>query len=167
MCKTSMIAPTRSRPLGFALPVKGAEVPTSEAWFHEVKYDGYRMMMIREDERMRLISQGGVDYAKRYPWIVEAALQNRHKHFVIDGEVVLLGVDGISDFDGPHSGKHNNEVRLYTFDILALDGEDLRALPLSLSGRPILRSCWHGGRTASSSNPFKRVAGRNIGRGRR
>ena len=92
----------------------------------------YRMMMIREDERVRLISQGGVDYAKRYPWIVEAALQNRHKHFVIDGEVVLLGVDGISDFDGLHSGKHNDEVRLYTFDILALDGDDLRPLPLSL-----------------------------------
>src|SRR5215475_7745982 len=92
----------------------------------------YRMMMIREDERVRLISQGGVDYAKRYPWIVEAALQNRHKHFVIDGEVVLLGVDGISDFDGLHSGKHNDEVQLYTFDILALNGDDLRSLPLSM-----------------------------------
>ena len=52
---------------------------------------------------------------------------------MVDGEAVLLGVDGISDFNGLHSGKHNDEVQLYAFDILALDGEDLRALPLSIS----------------------------------
>jgi bifunctional non-homologous end joining protein LigD len=45
---------------------------------------------------------------------------------------VLLGVDGISDFDGLYSGQHNDEVQLYAFDILALDGDDLRKLPLHL-----------------------------------
>jgi len=44
--------------------------------------------------------------------------------FVIDGEAVVLGVDGIADFNALHSRKH--EVQLYAFDILALDGEDLR-----------------------------------------
>jgi hypothetical protein len=38
-----------------------------------------------------------IDYARRYPWIVEAALKNRHRQFVIDGEAVVLGVDGIAD----------------------------------------------------------------------
>ena len=56
----------------------------------------------------------------------------RIKQFVIDGEAVLLGVDGVSDFDGLHSRKHNDEVQLYAFDILALDGDDLRKLPLHL-----------------------------------
>ena len=51
---------------------------------------------------------------------------------MIDGEAVLLGVDGVSDFDGLHSRKYDDEVQLYTFDILALDGDDLRALPLSM-----------------------------------
>jgi bifunctional non-homologous end joining protein LigD len=51
---------------------------------------------------------------------------------VIDGEAVLLGVDGISDFNGLHSRKYDDEVMLYAFDILALDGEDLRKLPLAL-----------------------------------
>jgi bifunctional non-homologous end joining protein LigD len=51
---------------------------------------------------------------------------------VIDGEAVLLGVDGISDFNGLHSRQHDDEVQLYAFDILALNGEDLRKLPLSL-----------------------------------
>ena len=54
------------------------------------------------------------------------------EQFVIDGEAVILGVDGISDFNALHSGKHNDEVELYAFDILALDGDDLRSLPLSM-----------------------------------
>src|SRR6202023_240802 len=58
--------------------------------------------------------------------------KNRQTSFVIDGEAVLLGVDGISDFNGLHSRKHNDEVQLYAFDILALDGDDLRKLPLHL-----------------------------------
>ena len=46
--------------------------------------------------------------------------------FVIDGEAVLLGVDGVSDFNGLHSRKHNAEVEFYAFDILVSDGEDQR-----------------------------------------
>jgi bifunctional non-homologous end joining protein LigD len=45
---------------------------------------------------------------------------------------VLLGVDGISDFDGLHSRKHDDEVQFYAFDVLMLEGEDLRKLPLSM-----------------------------------
>jgi bifunctional non-homologous end joining protein LigD len=63
---------------------------------------------------------------------LEAARRIRTKQFVLDGEAVLLGVDGISDFDGLYSGKHNDEIQLYAFDILALDGDDLRKLPLHL-----------------------------------
>ena len=57
----------------------------------------------------------------------------------------MLGVDGVSDFDALHSGKHDDEVQLCAFDVLAMDGDDLRRLPLSmrkanlarlLSGRP-------------------------------
>jgi hypothetical protein len=103
------------KPLGFALPIKGTKVPASEAWIHEVKYDGYRMMVIRENNRVRLMTKGGYDWAKRYPWIVEAALKNRHRQFVLDGEAVILGVDGISDFNALHSSKFNHEVQLLRF----------------------------------------------------
>ena len=58
--------------------------------------------------------------------------QNRQKQFIIDGEAVILGVDGVSDFNALHSRKQDEEVQLYAFDILALDGEDLRQLPLSM-----------------------------------
>jgi bifunctional non-homologous end joining protein LigD len=81
---------------------------------------------------VRLITRGGYNWTDRYPWIVEAALKNRHRQFVIDGEAVILGVDGYSDFNALHSGKHNDEVQLCAFDILALDGDDPRRLPLSM-----------------------------------
>jgi bifunctional non-homologous end joining protein LigD len=54
------------------------------------------------------------------------------KQFVIDGEAVILGVDGYSDFNALHSGKYNDEVQLLAFDVLAMDGDDLRKLPLSM-----------------------------------
>lgn len=52
---------------------------------------------------------------------------------------MLLGVDGISDFNGLHSRRHNDEVQLYAFDILALDGGDLRSLPLHLRKNNLAR----------------------------
>jgi bifunctional non-homologous end joining protein LigD len=114
------------------IPTSGKAVPATDAWFHEIKYDGYRLIVVREDERVRLFTRNGHDWSGRFPWIVESALRNRQKHFVIDGEAVVLGVDGIPDFNALHSRKHDDEVQLYAFDVLALDGEDLRKLPLSM-----------------------------------
>jgi ATP-dependent DNA ligase len=51
-------------------------------WFQEVNNDGYRLRLERDGERVRLITKGGYDWTKRYPWIVEAALKNRQTHFV-------------------------------------------------------------------------------------
>jgi bifunctional non-homologous end joining protein LigD len=81
---------------------------------------------------VRLFTRNGYDWSDRYPLITEAALRNRNTSFVIDGEAVLLGVDGISDFDGLHSRKHEDEVQFYAFDMLVSDGEDIRKLPLSM-----------------------------------
>jgi len=92
----------------------------------------YRPRAERDGDRVRPITRSGCDWSKRYPWIVESALKNRYKQFVIDGEAVILGVDGISDFNALHSGKHNDEVQLYAFNLLAFDGDDLRSLPLSM-----------------------------------
>jgi bifunctional non-homologous end joining protein LigD len=79
---------------------------------------------------MGLITKGGYNWTSRYPWIVEAARKLRPRRFVIDGEAIILGID--ADFDALHSGRHNDEVQLRAFDILALDGDDLRGLPLSM-----------------------------------
>jgi len=83
----------------FCLPTLGKAVPAGPEWFHEIKYD--RIRLERDGDRVRLITRGGYDWTKRYPWIVEVALKNRQKRFVIDGEAVILGVDGVSDFKCP------------------------------------------------------------------
>ncbi len=114
------------------LPTRGTKVPAGPEWLHEIKHDGYRLIVVRDGARVRLFTRNGHDWTKRYPLIVEAALRNRQTSFVIDGEAVLLGVDGVSDFNALHSRRHDDEVQLYAFDVLALDGDDLRNLPLHL-----------------------------------
>lgn len=121
------------------IPTPSKQVPVGPDWIHEIKHDGYRLIVQREDKRVRLLTRNGYDWTDRYPLIVEAALRNRSRSFVIDGEAVLLGVDGISDFNGLHSRRHNDEVQLYAFDILALDGDDLRKLPLHLRKNNLAR----------------------------
>ncbi|WP_311968249.1 ATP-dependent DNA ligase [Bradyrhizobium archetypum] len=85
-----------------------------------------------EGKRVRLFTRNGYDWSHRYPLIVEAALRNRQSSFVIDGEAVLLGVYGRSDFNGLHSRQHDEEVQFYAFDMLVSDGEDIRNLPLTM-----------------------------------
>jgi bifunctional non-homologous end joining protein LigD len=114
------------------LPSPATAVPDSKNWLHEIKHDGYRLIIQREGQRVRLWTRNGHDWSGRYPLITEAALRNRNSSFVIDGEAVLLGVDGISDFNGLHSRRHDDEVQFYAFDMLVGDGEDLRKLPLTM-----------------------------------
>jgi len=83
----------------FCIPTKSDAVPTGPDWLHEIKYDGYRLRLERDGDRVRLITRGGYNLSDRYPWIVEAALKNRHRQYVIDGDAVVLGVHGTADFD--------------------------------------------------------------------
>jgi len=112
------------------IPTRATKVPSHPDWVHEVKHDRFRLIVSRDGDRVRLYSRNGNNFTDRYPLIVETALRIRSQQFVLDGEAVLLGVDGISDFDGLMSRQH--EVQLYAFDVLALDGDDLRKLPLHL-----------------------------------
>ena len=114
------------------IPTRGTKVPAGADWLHEIKHDGYRLIVQREGKRVRLFTRNGHDWTDRYPLIVEAALKNRTSSFVIDGEAVLLGVDGISDFNGLHRRKHNDEVQLYAFDVLVDRRRGLAELPLHL-----------------------------------
>jgi ATP-dependent DNA ligase len=114
------------------IPTRATKVPASAAWLHEIKLDGYRLIVQRDGDRVRLFTRNGYNWGNRYPWIIESALRNRSKQFVIDGEAVILGVDGNSDFDALHSGKQDHDVQFYAFDLLALDGDDVRSLPLAM-----------------------------------
>jgi ATP-dependent DNA ligase len=114
------------------IPTRATAVPDRPEWIHEIKHDGYRLIVQRDGQRVRLFTRNGHDWSDRFPLISEAALRNRNTSFVIDGEAVLLGGDGRSDFNGLHSRKHDHEVEFYVFDMLVSDGDDLRRLPLSM-----------------------------------
>jgi bifunctional non-homologous end joining protein LigD len=141
----------------FCLPTNGKAVPSAPEWFHEIKFDGYRLRVERDGDHVRLITRGGYDWTKRFPWIVEAALKNRRSQFVIDGEAVILGVNGVSDFNALHSRKQNHEVQLCAFDVLAMDGEDLRSLPLS-KRKANLERLMSGRSDGIFVNPFEQGA---------
>jgi ATP-dependent DNA ligase len=113
----------------FCLPTRATAVPDGPDWVHEVKYDDYRLRLKRDGKRVRLITRGGYNWTDRYPWIVEAARKVRQKRFVLDDEAVVLGVDGISDFDALPSRQHYEEVQLCAFDLLVEGSDDLRKLP--------------------------------------
>jgi ATP-dependent DNA ligase len=87
----------------FCIPTAGKAAPSGPDWIHEVKYDGYRLRVQRNGDHVWLLSKGGHDSTSRYPWIVETARKIRQKQFILDGEAVVLGVDGISDFNALHS----------------------------------------------------------------
>ncbi len=101
----------------FCLPTSAKAVPAGADWIHEIKYDGYRLRVERSGRAVRLITRNGHSWTDRFPWIVQSALRNREQQFVIDVEAVVLGVDGVSDFNALHSRKHDDEVQLYAFDI--------------------------------------------------
>jgi bifunctional non-homologous end joining protein LigD len=122
------------RPSGFiapCLPTKVVRPPSGSAWLHEIKFDGYRLMVRRDARpRVRCFTRNGYDWAKRFPAIVDAANRIKASTFLIDGEVVIVRDDGTSDFRALRSRRRGHEAVLYAFDLLELDGDDLRDLPL-------------------------------------
>jgi bifunctional non-homologous end joining protein LigD len=73
----------------FCLPMAKKVVPAGPDWIHEIKYDGYRLRVERDGNRVRLLSKS-MDLTDRYRWIVEVARKIRKKQFVLDGEALVL-----------------------------------------------------------------------------
>ena len=73
-------------PFDPCIPTKAAKVPDRPEWIHEIKHDGYRLIVQRDGQRVRLFTRNGHDWSDRFPLIAEAALRNRNSSFVIDGE---------------------------------------------------------------------------------
>ncbi len=111
------------------LPTDAKTPRSGPEWLHEVKHDGYRIMA-RRDDRVRLYTRRGFDWAKRYPRIVKAMQSLKIASAAIDGEAVWLRPDGVADFDKLHSRAYDHQVVMVAFDLLELDGVDYRGRPL-------------------------------------
>jgi ATP-dependent DNA ligase len=122
-------------PLGFiapCLPTKAPQPPTGDAWLHEIKHDGFRVIARKEGDRARLYSRPGNDLTYRFPLIVEALTRLRARSCVIDGEAVCCGDGGVPSFDRIRYRRHDASVFLYAFDLIELNGDDLRRDPLEV-----------------------------------
>src|SRR6476620_12239263 len=80
-------------------PTLGHTVPSGSRWAYEIKHDGFRFICRREGDRVRVFSRRGNDYTDRGPRIAEALASLRVKSVTLDGEGVVCGADGVSDFD--------------------------------------------------------------------
>lgn len=106
---------------------------TGEVWLHEIKFDGYRTMAHVADGEVKLITRGGIDWTKRYGDLPHAFAKLPCSDAIIDGEIMVLDAKGISRFallqDALAAGA-GNKLHFYAFDLLHLDGWDLRKAPL-------------------------------------
>ena len=133
---------TVRHPFGFVepcLPSKAEQPPSGPLWVHEIKHDGYRLMVRRDGSRVRCFTRNGNDWSDRFPAIVETASHLRATSFLIDGEAVIVRDDGTPDFHALRSQHRGHEAVLVAFDLIERDGEDLRDLPLIERKRRLAR----------------------------
>ena len=99
-------------------------------YLYEIKWDGYRIMSYARKSRVTLSSRSGLDYSNKYPNIVSALKALDHE-FILDGEVVVLNDEGLPDFNALQNyNGQDSPIVYYIFDIVWLDGYDLKNLPL-------------------------------------
>jgi ATP-dependent DNA ligase len=138
----------RRRTDGFiapCIPTRASKPPAGPDWVHEIKHDGYRLIVRGAGPLVRLFTRRGFDWTDRYPAIAGAAAKLGARSFTIDGEAVVCGPDRIAVFDALHHRHKTSDAIVYAFDLLELDGEDLRPRPLSERKRG-WRSFWLQGR---------------------
>jgi bifunctional non-homologous end joining protein LigD len=112
------------------LPTKAHSPPSGPLWLHEIKHDGFRVIARKEGSRVRLYSRPGNDLTERFPLIVEALARLRSRSCIIDGEAVCCDDNGVSNFNRIRYRRHDGDVFLYAFDLIELNGDDLRTEPL-------------------------------------
>jgi hypothetical protein len=120
---------------GFVKPALAssiAKVPSGERWIHEIKFDGYRVQVHLANEAVKIFTRRGHDWTHRFKKVAHDAWHIKAGSAVIDGEIVVPAADGTTDFavlQNELKGKSASIV-LVAFDLLHLNGRDLRTVPL-------------------------------------
>ena len=112
------------------LPTSAHTPPSGDRWLHEIKHDGFRVIARKNGKRVKLYSRSGNDLTRRFPLIVEALAKLRVRSCIIDGEAVACEEDGLSSFNLLCYRQKDASVFMWAFDLLELDGDDLRLDPL-------------------------------------
>jgi bifunctional non-homologous end joining protein LigD len=108
------------------LPTKVYTLPSGALWIHEIKHDGFRVIARKNGDGVRLYSRPGNDLTDRFPRIVGALSRLRSRSGTIDGETVVCDDKGVASFDRIRHRHHDRDVFLHAFELIELDGDDLR-----------------------------------------
>src|SRR5687767_7303648 len=114
------------------LPILAAEPPEGDGWIHEIKHDGFRTLLRIDRGDVRAFIRGGHDWSDKYSRVIEACRKLKCRSALIDGEVIVQDTNGLSDFAALRAAIEGAPHRLvlFAFDLLWLEGEDLRRMPL-------------------------------------
>ena len=123
----------RTLPAGFiapCLPIKTTKLPSGGHWLHEIKHDGFRVIARKNGAKVRLYSRPGNDLTHRFPLIVETLIRLGSRSCIIDGEAVACDEHGVASFNLVRYRRRDESTFLYAFDLIELNGDDLRRDPL-------------------------------------
>src|SRR6516165_9995157 len=120
----------RQKPIQPCLPRPAKEPPSGRDWIHEIKHDGFRIMARRDGMGVRLYTRHGYNFADRFPRIVEAVAKLPVQSCFIDGEAIVIDERGLSTFDLLRSWRNDDVAVLCAFDVIELNGNDLRLRPI-------------------------------------
>ena len=109
--------------------------PSGEGWWHEIKFDGYRIGCRIKDGRITLTSRNGKDWTSAFPEVVEAARSLPTSDALLDGEVAMVLPDGRTSFQALQNASSNPDARdalvFFVFDLLRVDGQSIESRPLA------------------------------------
>jgi bifunctional non-homologous end joining protein LigD len=111
------------------LPSPAKAPPSGPGWLHEIKHDGFRILARRDSAGVRLITRAGNDFSSRFPFIAMAVAKLPVRSCLIDGEAIVCDENGLADFELIRHRALASAV-LCAFDLLELDGRDLRREPI-------------------------------------
>ena len=121
------------------LPTRIAHPPLGSGWLHEIKYDGFRLMARRRGRSVQLLTRRGYDWTNRFRRIADAVASLRCRSCLIDGEAVTCDEQGTPVFKLLIRNRQYASAQLYAFDLLELDGEDLRGEPIEVRKHALTR----------------------------
>ncbi|MER9654382.1 ATP-dependent DNA ligase [Mesorhizobium sp. M0152] len=129
--------------------------PEADDWIHEVKFDGYRSQIVKDAGGVRIFTRRGLDWTSKYRDLAQAAGELEVESAIVDGEIIVLNDDGLSDFAALRKAVTRRQHDLYfvAFDLLHLNGHDLRDMPLE-DRREILASLIPEGQRIQFSQPL-------------
>ncbi|MGE0740048.1 MAG: DNA ligase D [Hyphomonadaceae bacterium] len=117
-----------------ALATRAEKAPASDAWIHEIKYDGYRIQAAVSGDSVKLFTRTGLDWTGKFQPIADALAALNLKDVLLDGEAAVAQASGKTDFSALQASLENGVakgVSYFVFDLLAEGAKDLRKTPLS------------------------------------